>query len=153
MATVNRGVAPLDPDTLVGQFRLLSGDIDWVELDPPEVGYGNYALWSDEQIEAYLTLADGNLARAISIAYTQLAAAWNSTSATIRTDDLQYSVKDSVGSWLNLADYWRRIADNEDEREINEYFDMVDVGTNRCRRKPEASAWPLCGCRGGCNHW
>lgn len=154
MANTKRGIAPPDPATPVGQFRLLAGDSEYEPYDPPEPGYGLYAIWSDDEIEAFLTITDGNIARAIALAYTQLAAAWNSSSATIRTDDLQYSVKDSVGSWLNLAAYWNRIADEEEARAVDDYFDMVDVGTVRrgCRR-PEASPPYFCGCRGGCNHW
>lgn len=154
MANTKRGIAPPDPNTSVGMFRLLAGDSEYEEYDPPESGYGLYAIWSDTEIEAFLAITNDSVPRAIALAYTQMAAAWNSSSATIRTDDLQYQVKDSVGSWLNLADYWNRVADDDDAAAINDYFDMVDVGTTQhCWRKPEAAAWPVCGCRGGCNHW
>lgn len=147
----NPGIAPPDPSTPVGQVRLLSGDIDYTPLTPPVAGEGNYSLWSDDQIEAALALAGDSIPRAIAIMYMQMAAAWNSSSATIRTDDLQYQVKDSVGSWLSLADYWNKVADSEEERAINDYFDMVPVGTTRLgRRPPEASPWPVCHCGGGC---
>lgn len=154
MAEINRGVAPPDTDTPVGAVRVGVGDTDWSELDPPELGYGNYALFSDAELELFLTLSDGNVPRAIAMAYIKLAASWNSSSATIRTDDLQYSVKDSVGSWLSLADYWNNIADNEDDRAANDIFDMVDIGTTRRRiRPPEDSSWPVCHCIGACDHW
>lgn len=154
MAEINRGVAPPDTDTPVGSVRVGLGDTSWVELDPPEPGFGNYQLFSDSELELFLVLSDGNVPRAIAMAYIKLAASWNSSSATIRTDDLQYSVKDSVGSWLNLADYWNKIADDEDSRAADDMFDMVDVGTTRrCRRPPEASPWPVCSCRGACVHW
>lgn len=142
MADVNRGVAPLDPDTLTGQVRLLSGDNTYTELDPLEIGFGSYAQWSDAEIEAALALASDSVARAIAMLYTQLAAAWNSSGVTIRTDDLQYSAKDSVGSWMNLAAYWNKIADDADTRAVDEMFDMVDVGSNSCYGCPEGAPCP-----------
>ena len=138
----NRGIAPPDPNTDVGRFRLLSGDSEYVEYDPPQPGYGIYGLWSDAEIEAFLELAGGSIPRAIAMAYMQIGASWASSGASIRTADLTYSVKDSVGNWLNLAAYWSKIADDEDKRAINDYFDLVDVrgGDRWC--KPEAAPWP-----------
>lgn len=147
------GVAPPEPDTNVGLVRLLGGDSDYVALDPPVSGMGLYKLWSDAEIEAALSMADDSVPRAIAILYTQLAAHWNSSGATIKTDDLTYSVKDSVGSWLSLADYWRKVADDEDDRAINDYFDLVDVGVGDCWLRPEATPWPLCDHRGRCSCW
>ena len=146
----NPGVAPLDPNTEVGRFRLLAGDATSKPLDPAVPGMGDYAIWSDAEIEAFLALSGGNIPRAIATAYMQMAAAWNSSSATIRTDDLQYQVKDSVGSWLNLADYWNKVADSEEERAINDYFDLVDVRGRERWCAPEAAPWPVCGCGGRC---
>lgn len=143
---INRGVAPPDPGTDVGRVRLLSGDVDYVELVPPEVGFGNYSIWSDAQIEAALEASGGSIPRTIAMLYSGLAASWASTGATIRTDDLTYSVKDSVGNWLTLAAYWKKVADDEEERAINDYFDLVSVrgGDRAC--KPELAQWRACNC-------
>lgn len=145
------GIAPPDADSNVGRVRLLGGDSSWTELDPPVPGQGRYQLWADSEIEAALTLSGDSVPRAIAMLYTQIAAAWNSSGGTIKTDDLTYSAKDSVGSWLNLAKYWADLADAEDDRAINDYFDLVDVRGGECFIVPEASAWPVCGCRGRCN--
>lgn len=127
MANENRGIAPPDVNTDVGKVRLLSGDVNYTPLVPPEVGYGNYEVWSDDQINAALVASGGSIPRAIAILYGLIAASWASTSATIKTDDLSMSAKDSVGNWLNLAAYWNSIADKEDENAINDYFDLVDT--------------------------
>lgn len=143
MANVNRGIAPLDPNSDIGRVRLLSGDVDYEEFVPPEPGFGNYGVWSDDQIQAALT-AGGSVARAIAILYGLLAASWASSSATIKTDDLTMSAKDSVGNWLSLAAYWNSIADNEEQGAINEYFDLVDARGGDCwgPEWPELSARP-----------
>lgn len=139
----NRGVAPPDPSTNIGKMRFALGDSAFVPLDPPEPGYGNYQLFSDDELATFLILADDNVARAIAMAYRQIGASWASTGATIKTDDLSYSAKDSVGNWLSLADYWDKVADDQDQRAVDSLFDMVEVGTTRRGRcKPEAAPWP-----------
>lgn len=117
----NKGIAPYDPASSVGQFRVGFGDTHWVPLDPPELGFGDYDSFSDTDIEALLALAGGSVPRAIALAYTQMAAAWNKEGVTIRTDDLTYDSSKSVGTWLSLADYWNNIADNES----SDYGDVV----------------------------
>lgn len=141
MANTNVGVAPPDISTDIGKMRRALGDSESVPLVPPEAGLGQYQLFADDDLEVFLELADGNISRAIAMAYRQIGASWASTGATIKTDDLTYSAKDSVGNWLALAGYWDKVADDQDERAINNYFDLVDVGAAR-RCKPEASPWP-----------
>lgn len=138
-----RGITPLDPATDVGRFRLLSGDTEFVEYVPPQPGYGLYANWGDVQIQAFIDAAGGSLPRAIALAYSQLASYYASSGGTIKTDDLSYSSKDSVGSWMSLAKYWNDLADNEDNKAINDYFDLVPTGADSDCRKPEAAPWPL----------
>lgn len=144
MANKNVGVAPPDKDTDVGKMRFALGDSEWVPTDDPAIpGMGQYQLFSDAELETFLLLADGNIARAIAMAYRQIGASWASTGATIKTDDLTYSAKDSVGNWLNLAAYWDKVADDQDARAADNYFDLVDLGAVRhgyC--KPEAMPWP-----------
>lgn len=144
MANKNVGVAPPDKTTNVGKMRFALGDSEFEPLDPPEAGKGQYQLFSDDELETFLELADDNVARAIAMAYRQIGASWASTGATIKTDDLTYSAKDSVGNWLNLAAYWDKVADDQDQRAIDNYFDLVEVGAaNRNRPcKAEAMPWP-----------
>lgn len=150
MAFTERGVAPLDPNTDIGRMRVALGDVDYEEYDPPQPGYGLYQVFSDDQLQVFLDLAKGNVARAIAMAYAQIGASWASTGATIRTDDLTFSAKDSVGNWLTLAAYWNKIADDQDDAAVNDYFDLVEVGY-RCHCKPELAQWG--NCRGKCDSW
>lgn len=145
MANTKLGAAPPDGATPVGKFRLLSGDSEYTELDPPVAGMGLYALWSDAEIQAFIDVAGGSVARAISLAYAQIGASWASTGATIKTDDLSYSVKDSVGNWMGLSKYWADIADQEDDRAMDDYFELVEVRGDAQWRKAEAAPWPWCG--------
>lgn len=141
----NRGVAPPDGATDIGRMRLALGDSDYIEYDPPQSGFGMYQLFSDAELQAFLDLAGGNVARAIAMAYRQIGASWASSGATVKTDDLTYSAKDSVGNWLNLASYWDKVADDQDERAVNNFFDLVDLGATRRGpdSPPEASPWPV----------
>ena len=139
----NIGIAPPDKKTDVGRFRLGAGDAEYTPLNPPQPGYGNYANWSDDQIEVLLDLAGGSVARAIAIAYRQLASHLTSMGATIRTEDLTYSNKETVASWLSLADYWDKTADAEEERAIDNYFDLVDNPREEEYCWPEASPRPV----------
>lgn len=155
MAFTERGIAPPDPTTDIGRMRIALGDTEYEEYIPPQPGYGLYQLFSDAQLQVFLDLAGGNVARAIAMAYTQIGASWASTGATIRTDDLTFSAKDSVGNWLTLASWWNKVADDEEDRAINEYFDLVDVGRNAWHCKPELAQWAVCGrgCVGRCDCW
>lgn len=124
-------------------MRYALGDSAFTPLDPPEPGYGNYGLFSDEELLTFLDLTGGNVPRSIALAYRQIGASWASTGATIKTDDLSYSAKDAVGNWSSLADQWDKIADDAEGRAIDDWFMIVDVGgASRASCKPEASPWP-----------
>lgn len=137
----NRGVAPPDTGADVGKFRFAAGDATYVELDPAEAGFGDYGVWSDDEITTFLLVAGGNLPRAIAIAYRQVAAHWASISATIKTDDLSFSGKESVGNWLALADYWDKVADSADATAVDDYFDLVEMNPGYEYCPPEGSPW------------
>lgn len=134
----NRGITPPDPTTDVGLFRLASGDVESEPLNPAEPGYGDYALWSDDQITAFLTLSGGSVARAISKGYIQLAAATDAEA--IKTDDLSYIGKEEVEKWERLAAYWTTQADLEGDGP-DDIFDLVVVGGDSSYRRAEAAPW------------
>lgn len=125
-------------------MRLALGDQEWVPLTPDEPGFGNYGLFSDDELQALLDIAGGNVPRAIAIAYQKIGASWASTGATIKTDDLSYSAKESVGNWLTLAKFWNDLADRQEEVAMDSYFDLVEVGTVRkFHATPEASPFRI----------
>lgn len=139
--TSNPGVAPPDVSTSVGKMRVALGDSAWVPLVPDVAGMGDYQIFSDAELEVFLELSGDNVPRAIAMAYRQIGASWASTGATIRTDDLSYSAKDSVGNWMNLAAHWDKVAADQEARAANDYFDLVTPGGDRSahERPPEAS--------------
>lgn len=48
----NQGTFPPNYTTLAGKVRVLVGDTDAAPLDPPVVGRGTYAWYSDDELEA-----------------------------------------------------------------------------------------------------
>ena len=153
---INEGIAPPDPETPIGQVRLLSGDSVYTELDPPVAGMGQYRYWSDAEIASFLTLAGGSIPRAISIAYSQLASSYVGQSRSIKTDDLSISASTYMADWIRLVDYWRDIADSSDANAVDDIFDAVGgwctgdfIFDDDCNcGVPEATARPvMCGCR------
>lgn len=71
----NRGVYPVDPLTPVGQFRLASGDVISVPLTPPEVGFQDYRMWSDDEITVFLSQGGDSVNRSIGYAWLQASGA------------------------------------------------------------------------------
>lgn len=146
---VNRGLAPFDPASAVGQFRVLYGDVNYVPLDPAEPGYGNYTELSDLEIEGLLASAGGSTYRAIGNYYAALAGNAAKASSSIRDYDLQVDTTKRATDLLNLAKYWWGLADDEDTTaggsDIFEVFSMVSEGS--CCT-PEAAPYSYCGCRG-----
>src|SRR5699024_12759381 len=86
---VNRGIAPPDPTTDVGRMREILGDTSWVELDPPEPGYGDYENFSDAELQALLDLADGCLFLAVAFALAKLASGSTGESLSLQSDGLK----------------------------------------------------------------
>lgn len=142
MAFDKRGVAPADPSTDIGLFRFSAGDSEYEEYDPPEPGFALYQLWSDADIIGLLAAAGGSVPRAVSLAYAQIGASFATSGATIKTDDLSVSAKDSVGNWLALSKFWKDVADEEAARAVDDYFEMTPVRETNYWRKPEAAPWP-----------
>lgn len=138
----NRGIAPPDLTTDVGQFRVLVGDAQYVELDPPEAGFGDYEKFSDDEIEGYLAQAEGSIPRAIGYAYLYLAGQAALTSTSVRDYDLQVDNTKRADGLIAIANMWFGKADEEGA----DYFDVVPVGSRGRRCKPELAPWPLRRC-------
>lgn len=144
----NRGVAPLDPETTTGQFRLLYGDTQYVPLDPPEVGYGDYTELSDDEIEMFLAISGNSPARAISIYYIRLAGDASKESLSIKDHDLAADLTKRAQDLLAAAARWAAVADAEaDIAGDGDIFEIFEVDTCTC--PPEAAPWPVGGCRCG----
>lgn len=121
---INRGVAPLDPSSDVGKFRLLIGDTSYEELDPPEVGYGDYGMFSDDEIQVFLDQGE-TLEDSAYLAYMQLAAAAAIESKSVKDFDLQVDLTKRSGDLRAIALMWRERADAA-SADIFEVFDISD---------------------------
>jgi hypothetical protein len=145
---VNRGIAPFDPTSPVGQFRVLYPDVSYVALDPAEPGYGDYAELSDAEIEALILGAKDSVYRAIGNYYAQLAGQAAKVSASIKDYDLTIDRTKRSTDLLNMAKYWWGLADDEDALSgVNEVFDVFSIVPSKCHCTPEAAARVVCGCR------
>lgn len=137
----NRGIAPLDPSTDIGRFRLMAGDATSTPLDPPEAGFGSYETFSDAEIQAFLDMAGGRVSLAIALAYTSIAAAWAASSSdNIKADDLAVNNVNKVSDWLKLAAFWQSVADNEAAASGDDGFEIVHMG-NSWEPHPEAAPY------------
>lgn len=148
----NIGAYPLDPDSPVGIFRLLSGDSNGVPIEPTppatEPTEAQYAIWSDLEIEALISQAGGVIARAIAMGYTQLAAQSASVSSSIRTDDLSVTTTSRSGEFIKLAQFWSDMADKDEELASNDAFDIVYNQRECPSCWAEGSSREICGCGG-----
>ena len=111
----NRGIAPLDPDSLVGEFRLAYGDTDYIDLDPPEAGYGDYAELSDAEIEMFLSLGNDSVARAIGVYMGRLATDAAKQSKLVKDYDLTVDLTKRANDFREQAQWWFDLADSQDD--------------------------------------
>lgn len=146
---VNRGVAPFDPSSAIGQFRVLYPDVTYVALDPAEPGYGNYAELSDDEITALLVGGNDSVKRAIGNYYAQLAGQAAKESASIADYDLKIDTTKRSADLLKLAQLWWGLADEDDSAAgTSDVFDVFQVVGQGACCTPEGAARPYCGCRG-----
>lgn len=114
MATINRGVVPVDPTTPVGQVRLLIGDLDYEEYDPVEVGYGIYANFSDAELAGFITAGGDSVTRATGYAYLRLAALAAAGAISWKSDDQAVDAKQVATEYRLLANIAFAQADDAD---------------------------------------
>jgi hypothetical protein len=107
----NRGVAPYDPNTGVGVLRVTIGDTMFVNL-----GYGDYELFSDEELEQFIDIGNDNNLRAAGFAYMSLAGKAALEAKMVKDYDLQVDLKSrSIQLRETAAEFFRQ-ADAEEIR-------------------------------------
>lgn len=134
----NQGIAPLDPETEVGQWRLLFGDSASTPLDPDIPGVGEYKYFSDDEIRAFLTQSNGSTTRAIGYAYVALAGVAAMQSKSVTDTDLRVDLTKRADDLRKTAQLWLERADSEDDsRGDNDFFDVFDLGGSDLEMIPE----------------
>jgi len=129
----NAGVAPPDFSTTTGQFRLLAGDTYYVELVPPVSGQGDYTLFADAEIAAYLAL-ESNVYRAVGLAYLGLANTAAREAEAIRDYDLQVDSRQKAEQLRAQADAFFAEADRV-EAAGETGFQIVNTGRRLTRQE------------------
>lgn len=124
----NPGVAPLDPSTLVGQFRLVYGDTHSEPYSPVESGFQNYDELSDDEIESYLVSGSGSISRSIGYYYLSMAGQAAKLAKQIKDYDLQVDTTKRASLLTGIASQWFERADKEDdENGLSDIFDVFDT--------------------------
>lgn len=135
----NRGVTPVDPDTLVGQFRNAYGDTQYVPLDPPELGYGDYTELSDDEIEGFLLQGSDNVNRAIGYYYIRLSGEASKLSKLTKDYDLTVDLTKRANDLRETAKIYFDAAAAEDVVSgATDLFDSFKFVTEPSRT-PEAA--------------
>lgn len=129
MAT-NKGIAPLDPTSAVGQLRLLLGDLDYDGLEPLEEGFGDYYNFSDAELEGFITAGGGSITRASGYAYLRLAAIAASGAISWRSDDLSVDSKIPASEFRLLARIAFEQADDEESGSASSF--AIDYPYRSC---------------------
>jgi hypothetical protein len=120
----NPGVSPVDFESDIGKVRVLLGDTEATGVNQ---GMGNYLYFSDDEIEAFLSMYGDNVklaaARAMEvIASSQalLLKSWSSDDLTVNGDRIAESLR-------KIAAQLRQEAIAE---ESAEYFNLVKMYVN-----------------------
>lgn len=119
---INRGVAPPDFTTQVGQLRSALKDVEYEALVPPELGYGSYAQFSDIELEGLIARAGGSSTRATGFAYLELAAQAAAEAVDWASDDKRVTLSKRASALLAVAKMWLDRADGEDAALGADYF-------------------------------
>ena len=110
----NSGVYPLDTTTNVGKTRLALGDTISVAFDPVQVGLQNYTLFSDAELEFFLSNGGDSPTRASGWAFLSLAGAAAQQAESIKDYDLAVDRRQKAEQLrLQAAEYFR-LADQAD---------------------------------------
>lgn len=122
----NLGIAPPDFTTPVGLVRVLVGDTDPKNV---EDGTGEYAFYSDDELDALLSIYGSNVRRTAIVVLTNVAFSRALLLGKWSSDDL------SVDGPAILAAMEKTIKRLSDELENEDaaadvYFDIVPTGTS-----------------------
>lgn len=135
----NPGAYPLDPESSVGQFRILYGDMDSVPYDPVEPGFQNYEELSDAEIVGYLALGNDSPSRGIGFYYLRLSGDAAKRSKSVKDYDLQVDLSKRAADLRATAQMWFDTADADDNLSLEDAFEIVPTGLRNGGFIPEGT--------------
>lgn len=144
----NIGIAPPDYSTMRGKFRLLANDTYYVDVPNPGLPYilnnpgsqfGDYTLFSDNEIDAYLVL-EPNVYRAVALAYLGLANTAARQAESIKDYDLAVDSRQKAEQLRAQADAFFAEADRV-EAAGGEGFQIVSTGRRLTRAELAELNW------------
>ena len=121
------GLLNIDPASRLGQFRALAGDTSAVE-NAETPGFGTYKLFSDVEIETYLSLNPDNIYRAVADGYNGLASTAAVEAKIVKDYDLQVDLRHRSNQLSIAAARWYEEADKYDLRtgSSGDHFVLAD---------------------------
>jgi hypothetical protein len=134
----HEGAWPVDADTGIGRFRLLTGDADGVEYDPAAPGYRSFEV-SDADISGYLSQSEDSVTKAIAFHYLTLAGAAANEAVSIQDMDLRIDKTKRSAELRAMAEFWLGQADGDDVIAGEEAFEIVPTGRASGGFIPEGS--------------
>jgi hypothetical protein len=130
----NLGSIPVDFTTPLGLVRSHLGDVSYKETANPNEGDFNY--FSDEELEAFLSVGEGSVNRATALAYLQWAAIAADEARIITDVDLKVDLIKRASLIADRAAYFNDRADAEDDAKAEQFL-IVPTGQQGAPRSPE----------------
>lgn len=125
-----KGAVPPDFRSPTGQFRLQANDLNYTPTTP---GFGEYELFSDDEINGYLTQTNSIL-RAVGFGYLGLAGRAALESKTVKDYDLSADLTKRAADLRSQARALFEQADAEADRQgFDSFFDLDQPDRERHR--------------------
>lgn len=135
----NPGAYPVDLASPVGQVRAMTGDLNSEPYDPVEPGFQNFLMFSDAEIEGYLTQGNGSVNRAVGFSYLYLSGQAAMESLSVADYDLKVDSTKRAADLRAIAQMWFDQGDSDDVIAAEEGFVIVPTGTGGGEFIPEAA--------------
>lgn len=131
----NPGKFPVDVSSNIGIFRALVGDMQSTPYDPPVEGLQNFEMFSDADIEGFISAGEGNLSRGVGFAYLALAGKAALVSKSVKDMDLSVDNTKRPTELRLIAQGWFDRAAGE-EAALADAFEVAPLGDS-CEPVPE----------------
>lgn len=142
----NRGVAPVDTTTDIGKMRVQIRDVTYVELDPPETGYGDYTNYSDVELQVFIDMGGTSLTRGLGYFYLELASQAALQAISVADFDLKINQENRAKYLREIAEAYFARANAEDLLGgTADIFDSFEFGGTNGELYPvvEAAPYPV----------